>query len=513
MKQLLLSILLLACATTSMAQDIEVKSMKQVKASTEAGSRKDINGTPCGLVRVQMAEEGAQFDGNIIGDVTYRKGEYLLYMSKGSKRLSIKHPKYIPITIVFSEFKVSRIESESEYQIATKLHPEKQKKDPKKRGIVSFKVSPAYATLAIDDKDEVLNLEGYYALSLPIGTHYYSVTYEDFTLSNQMIKVEKEPKEVIIDISEFCPIINVKCQDEDAEIFTDDIYRSNHEWHGMIAPGEHIVQARKEGFRAQTQTITLREDGIMDISFDKLKPIAGSLNLNYEPIGADVYIDDEFVGSTPLKPLSLTPGRHKLRIAKVNCLDMSKNILIKENEQLDLSGALPMNFLAVLENECEKGDRCAMWILSYILSYTKRGPYFEDYRCCQNCYNKFLQMCNPEVEVESSFWLDEDYPRAIYWLEKALKTPLPHGDKGKDADILLCLSMSYAELEDYNKSFALASKCHQNYGKGKELLAWHYYYGKGVSLDKSKAHSYIPDFDDDYANYPESSQLWQLDNK
>ena len=70
-----------------MAQDIEVKSFKQVEASADAFARKDINGVICGLVRVQLKEKNAQFEGNIIGDVTFRNGEYWVYMPKGSKRI------------------------------------------------------------------------------------------------------------------------------------------------------------------------------------------------------------------------------------------------------------------------------------------------------------------------------------------------------------------------------------------------------------------------------------------
>lgn len=68
MKHLILSILLFICASTSQAQDIEIKGMKQVNATAEAAARKDINGINCGLVRVKMSEGGAEFEGNIIGE-------------------------------------------------------------------------------------------------------------------------------------------------------------------------------------------------------------------------------------------------------------------------------------------------------------------------------------------------------------------------------------------------------------------------------------------------------------
>ena len=65
-----------------LAQDIEVKSMKIVSTSSaNAGARKDNNGAPSGLVRVQLKEPDAQFSGNVLGNVEYKNGEYWVYMA------------------------------------------------------------------------------------------------------------------------------------------------------------------------------------------------------------------------------------------------------------------------------------------------------------------------------------------------------------------------------------------------------------------------------------------------
>ena len=76
------------------AQDIEVKKfVPMAKDQTAALSpRKDINGTVCGLVKVQLKEAGAEFEGNVMGDVEFTGSEYLVYLPNGTKRLGIKHP-------------------------------------------------------------------------------------------------------------------------------------------------------------------------------------------------------------------------------------------------------------------------------------------------------------------------------------------------------------------------------------------------------------------------------------
>ena len=37
--------------------------------TTVTSSRKDINGLACGLVKVSLKEQGADFEGNVVGDI------------------------------------------------------------------------------------------------------------------------------------------------------------------------------------------------------------------------------------------------------------------------------------------------------------------------------------------------------------------------------------------------------------------------------------------------------------
>ena len=95
--------LLLGCMNLD-AQEMSVKSFeersKDLSASTY--SRKDLNGTPCALIKVQLASSGAQFEGNVIGNVEYKTSEYWVYMPEGSKHLKVK-----PIQIRISFLRIA----------------------------------------------------------------------------------------------------------------------------------------------------------------------------------------------------------------------------------------------------------------------------------------------------------------------------------------------------------------------------------------------------------------------
>lgn len=146
--------LLLASCLHSFAQDIEVKKFEPMAKDQTAtlSPRKDINGTLCGLVKVQVKEKNLSFQGNIIGDVEGTGTEYYVYLAKGCKRINLKHPDYLPMTIVFSDYGIAKIESGKTYLLELKVEKAKNKNVSKKQGLLVLSVKPSDADLFIDDE-------------------------------------------------------------------------------------------------------------------------------------------------------------------------------------------------------------------------------------------------------------------------------------------------------------------------------------------------------------------------
>lgn len=78
---------------------------------------KDANSIPCALLRINLIGTNASFSGNIIGDVTYKNNEYLVYMTNGSKRLRVTHPDFAPLMIDFSKLGIESLKSKVTYEL------------------------------------------------------------------------------------------------------------------------------------------------------------------------------------------------------------------------------------------------------------------------------------------------------------------------------------------------------------------------------------------------------------
>ena len=88
--------------------------------------RLDLNDVPCAIVRVSAKDiDTYTFEGNIIGDVIYQSGEALVYMTKGSRTITIKSNQFGMMKFDFPE----RLEKQVVYKLDLKLVlPEDQKR-------------------------------------------------------------------------------------------------------------------------------------------------------------------------------------------------------------------------------------------------------------------------------------------------------------------------------------------------------------------------------------------------
>jgi len=182
-------LVLLICCWTFLgisAQELTVKSMTAVGNDLSASKyeRKDFAGLACGLVKVQLAAYGAQFEGNVISPVEYKTGEYWVYMTKGAYELRIKHPYFLPLHVNFRDYGISDIDSKATYiltlqipQVAATMQTQK----------LTFNYSPANALVLVDSEPHQGN--GHLELILPVGSHNYQVVAVGFETAEGSVKL------------------------------------------------------------------------------------------------------------------------------------------------------------------------------------------------------------------------------------------------------------------------------------------------------------------------------------
>jgi len=118
----------------------------------------------------------------------------------------------------------------------------------------------------------------------------------------------------------------------DAEIWVDDVKMGNGKVTIELSPKEYTFETRKAGHRSQSivREISMATQGAISIP----APVAmqGILSVEIKPVGAKIYVDDKYVGESPLMLENILVGKHRVKSVAAGLTDEERTIEIREGE-------------------------------------------------------------------------------------------------------------------------------------------------------------------------------------
>ncbi len=102
-----------------------------------------------------------------------------------------------------------------------------------------------------------------------------------------------------------------------------------------VSPGIRTVRMTKEGYADFVDQVLVTTSGIKMV-MATLSPATGSIRVSTIPSYADVYLDSEFVGTTPTTVTGVVPGTHTLAIKKEGYQDYIRSVTITDGETVRL---------------------------------------------------------------------------------------------------------------------------------------------------------------------------------
>src|SRR4029450_8908738 len=83
-----------------------------------------------------------------------------------------------------------------------------------------------------------------------------------------------------------------------------------------VRPGVHMVRVARDGYAPAGLTLEVRNgEPLLPLRF-VMEPLIATPRARPEPNEASVLVDGKAVGTTPLDALSVSPGRHQLRVER-----------------------------------------------------------------------------------------------------------------------------------------------------------------------------------------------------
>lgn len=277
-RYLIVFIVIFFIVSSAFSQELAVKTFRVITSdlSAQTQSRKDLNDKNCALIKVGVGLQNVQFEGNIVGNVVNKTGEYWVYMPQGSRMLKIKHPDYSPIMVTFANYGIEKLESNRTYQLTMNSSNSSQ---TLQQQTLTIKYSPSSAMVLIDSK-LVKGSNGIVKTVLPIGQHSYMVVSDGYESEEGTVKLKSTvPSNLQIALSKATlPIMedeivatNKKQQTNELEVTT---LRESVTSMANVSRTENIV---KPSLKGNLVTIPVKEE----IYIEMVKVEKGSMTMTY----------------------------------------------------------------------------------------------------------------------------------------------------------------------------------------------------------------------------------------
>ena len=342
MNRIIILAIFLLSAMMAFGQKLSVESFEYLPKDLTARTspRNDRNGTPCAVIRVGIALQGVVFDGNTIGAPVYNTGEYLVYMPEGSKQLTIRHDSYLPLTVVFADYGIDKVESSSTYRLTV---PTGAAPTPQRKGnFLIMNVTPNSSQVSIDNGvSTATDSDGSFKVFLNNGTHSYRVEAGNaYSPVSGTVEMKGERITLPITLQSVKASLTIKATTSGSKIYVNEDYKGTDQWQGELSPGTYLIEAKKDGYRSYSTTVSLAKQQSETMTIPALQAAYGTLMVDYKPIDAEVYLDNILLGKSPNVFDNILAGKHNIKITKAGYADYTGSVTIQENQQASVSGSL-----------------------------------------------------------------------------------------------------------------------------------------------------------------------------
>lgn len=145
-RQILFLLAFLLCSSIASADVLNVKSLNHdpLDLTGAVNSKADLSGNACALLKIVLPKEAANviFEGNTI-DIQNDGVEVYVYLTQGSKYLTIKSAGFEPLQIYFPEYGISALEGKQTYRIEiTKMKTLSQVKKSANATALAYSIIP-----------------------------------------------------------------------------------------------------------------------------------------------------------------------------------------------------------------------------------------------------------------------------------------------------------------------------------------------------------------------------------
>ena len=198
----------------------------------------------------------------------------------------------------------------------------------KQYGNLDIRSTPSGATVSLDGARQGQTTP--FELQLPPGKYVVKIQKDRFYPYEETVVVEpSKTRSVVADMVRQLGRMVVETNPPGAKVYIGEDLIGTTPFTHEKPVGTYVMTMKKPEFRDKVIQATIAPDETLSITED-LTERSGGLKITTNPPGAEVHLDDVYMGETPL-PLEKKPGKYRLTIRGKKYREVSEDIVIEDN--------------------------------------------------------------------------------------------------------------------------------------------------------------------------------------
>jgi hypothetical protein len=170
------------------------------------------------------------------------------------------------------------------------------------------------------------------SLNLSSGTHTIRAMKEWFSPVTETITVadgDNRPVNITMPANFAQITLNAK-----GDIYIEDQYKGAGQWSGRLLSGTYKAEVRKASHRSVIASVEVKPGYDRAINLPEPIPLYGSLDINANVTGADIYLDGEFIDRSPAVVRQTLIGKHTLDLQAEGYKPYRQTLEVEEGKLL-----------------------------------------------------------------------------------------------------------------------------------------------------------------------------------
>ena len=359
MKRILLVIFTLISLNAFSQLQVKEGSLKHVPNAVMNDKYEHLDGNDLPMALIKISTENIpeqerlrlKFQGNLATQITKtpKTGQMWIYISaENATFINFMHPDYGTYKYYLPE----KLCDFCTYEMVLQYVESKPE-----LGFLAISSEPTDADIYIDGKH--YGKTNNVITDLAVGTHelklekegYSTVTRTFVTTKGETLKLN-ETLQAVVNKKTY---LIVQVDQADAIVYIDGEMLGAKEVRKLVDDGTtHTYKIECKLYHEESGTVTVKDKTVVNKT---LRPAFGYLNISSTPEqGANVWVDGELIGVTPIKTDKLASGSHTLRVMKDMYKMKEQSFTVTDGQTTNATLNMPANFVNVTINTDSQSD-------------------------------------------------------------------------------------------------------------------------------------------------------------